>query len=56
MVATVMMAATAAVALATAAAVVTTTMRTVDEVGEMTATGGGRGAIVSNSRKHTTIK
>ena len=55
MTATVTTAATAAVVLAMVAAVATTTMTTADAVGEMATTGGGRGAIVSVSRKHTTI-
>jgi hypothetical protein len=50
------MAATVVVALATAAAVATTTTTTSDAVSRMAPTGGGRGAIVSNSRKHTTIE
>ena len=53
---TVTMAVTAAVALAAAAAVATTTTMTMDAVGGKATTGGGREAIVSNSRKHTTIK
>ena len=48
-------AATAAVALVAAAAVAMTTTMTADAVGGMATTGGGRGAIVSNSRKHKTI-
>jgi hypothetical protein len=56
MAATVTTAATAVVALATAAAVATMTTTTADAVGRMATTRGGRGAIVSNSRKHTTIK
>ena len=55
MAATVTMMATAAVALATAAAVAMTMMMTVNALGGMATTRGGRGAIVSDSRKHTTI-
>ena len=58
MAATVKMAAAVvvAVAVATVAAVATTTPMIADAVGGMATTGGGRGAIVSSSRKHTTIK
>ena len=50
------MAVTVAVALAMAATVATTMTRAADAVGGMTTTRGGRGAIVSNNRKHATIK